>query len=68
MDANEVFSKLCRFNLITLCQDLMDKCQQKAKNLNIIKQYGLIKDELNYSKNKIEKLERDQISLIKGYV
>lgn len=46
----------------------MDKCQQKAKNLNIIKQYGLIKDELNYSKNKIEKLERDQISLIKGYV
>lgn len=29
------------------------------------KQYGLIRDELNISKDKIEKLERDQITLIK---
>lgn len=34
--------------------------------MNIIKkQYGLIRYELNFSKNKIKKLERDQISLIK---
>lgn len=31
----------------------------------IKKQYGLIRDELNFSKDEIEKLERDQISLIK---
>lgn len=31
----------------------------------IKKQYGLIREELNFSKDKIEKIERDQISLIK---
>lgn len=36
--------------------------QHESKHMNIIKkQYGLIRDELNFSKDKIEKLERDQI-------
>lgn len=61
-----VFSKLSRSDLITLYQDLMDICQEKAIHIKIIKkQYVLIKDELSFSKDKIEKLERDQITLVK---
>lgn len=38
----------------------MDRCQEKAIYMKIIqKQYGHMKDELNISTNKIEKLERD---------
>lgn len=44
-DMGEVFSKLSKFNLITICQDLMERCQQKSKHMKIIKnQYGLIRD------------------------
>ncbi|XP_050916206.1 uncharacterized protein LOC127131326 [Lathyrus oleraceus] len=65
-DTKEVLSKLSKSDLITLCQDLMAKWQQKARHMKIIKmKHGLIIDELNLSKDKIGKLERDQISLIK---
>lgn len=44
----------------------MDRCQEKAIHRKIIKnQYGLMRSELNFSKNKIQKLERNQIALIK---
>ena len=56
-DANEVFSKLSRSDLITFCQDLMDKCQEKARHMKILKnQYDLLKDELKASQNKYESL------------
>lgn len=44
----------------------MERCQQKAIHMqNLKNQYGLVRDELNFSKEKIENLERDEISLIK---
>lgn len=44
----------------------MERCYKKAKHINFLKkQYSLVRDELNFSKDKIEKLKRDQISLIK---
>lgn len=65
-DTEEVFYKLFKSYLITLCQDLMERCLQKSRHMKIInKQYGLIRYELKLSKDKIEKLERDQIALIK---
>lgn len=55
-DIEQVFSELSKSDLITLSWDLMDRCQQKAMHMKIIKkQYGLIRDELNLSKDKIEK-------------
>lgn len=36
-DADEVFSKLSRSYLITLYQDLMDRCQEKARHIKLIK-------------------------------
>lgn len=44
----------------------MERCKQKAIHMKILKkQYGLARDELNFSKDKIEKIERYQIALIK---
>lgn len=60
-DTKEVFSELFKSNLITLCQDLMERCQQKARHMKILKkQCGLVRDELILSKDKIEKLVRDK--------
>lgn len=36
-DIEEVFSKLSKSDLITLCQDLMEICQQKARHMKILK-------------------------------
>lgn len=42
------------------------KILAESHHMKIIKnQHGIIKDELNFSTDKIEKLERDQITLIK---
>ena len=57
-DVKEVFSKLSISDLITLSQDLMDRCQQKAKHMKIIrKQYDLIRDTLNFLKTRLKNLK-----------
>lgn len=61
-----VFSKLSRCNLITFIQDLMSRCQEKARHMKILtKQYYLLKEELKYVQNKNEALERDHIAHVK---
>lgn len=50
----------------TLCHDLMERCQQKAKHMKTLKkQYGLLKDELKLSKEIFENLEKEQIDTMK---
>lgn len=45
-EEDEVFSKLTHSNLITLIQDLIIHCQDKAKDIKILKkQYELVKNE-----------------------
>lgn len=65
-EEDEVFSKLSRSNLITFIQDLMSRCQEKARHMKVLaKQYNLFKEELKSFQNKDEALGRDHIAYVK---
>ena len=65
-EEDKVFFKLSRSNLITFIQDLMSRCQEKARHMKILtKQYNLFKEELKSFQNKDEALGRDHIASIK---
>lgn len=66
-DTEHVFSHLLKFDLSTLCHDLMERYQQKAKHIKTLrKKCSLIKDELNLSKEKIENFEKEQLASMKN--
>lgn len=52
-DTEHVLSNLSKSDLSAMCHDLIERCQQKAKHIKTLKkQYDLLKDELNLSKEK----------------
>ena len=54
-EEDEVFSKLYGSNLIYFIQDLMSRCQDKARHMKSFKrEYNIMKVELESSKNKIK--------------
>lgn len=64
-DADGVFSKLSRSSLITFCEDLMDRCQQRSRDMRILKKkYVPLKDELKTSQKKTKSIKRDHISQV----
>lgn len=65
-EEDDVFSNLSRFDLISFIQDLMSRCQDKAKDMKTSKkQNGHMKEELKSSQDKIESLEKDHIAQLK---
>ena len=55
-DTEHVIYKLSKSNQSTLCHSLMERRRQKARHMKTLnKQYDLLKDKLNLSKEKIEK-------------
>lgn len=61
----DVFFKLSNSNLITMCQELIDWCHEKARHMKSMrKYYDLLKDELTFHKDEFHDLHRDYNDLI----
>lgn len=64
-EEDEVFSNLSRSDLISFIQELMSRCQDKARLMKTLKkECYLLKEELEVSQNKVETLEKDHITLV----
>ena len=45
-----------------MCQDPMERCQQISRHMKILDaQYGIVRYELNFSKDKIENLKETKL-------
>ena len=65
----EVFSNLSHSDLTSFIQELISRCQDKARLMKTLKkECDLLKEELKISQNKVESLEKDHISLVNKYL